>query len=125
VRHAALSHDEYKALGYAKLLAELRRMLAQADRQMKWFDAQARQRILVALMAMRELTQARGGRTSTSIPTSRPIKRFCCFWDSILIGYGSGSSEPRRRRIFAISRRCGHSGYAEKLPSRTRTSGMP
>jgi hypothetical protein len=58
-----LSQKQYMDLGYEKLHAELKRMLAQAERQVKWFNRDSRIRLLPALYAMRELTAAPGQRS--------------------------------------------------------------
>jgi hypothetical protein len=72
VRHAALSQAEYKALGYEKLHAELERMLAQADRQIRLFNLRAHKQILVALAALKELTHAEGRRTDINPDPDNP-----------------------------------------------------
>jgi hypothetical protein len=60
---APLSQKQYVGLGYARLHAELKRMLAQAERITKMFNAGSRHRLLPALYAMRELTAAPGQRS--------------------------------------------------------------
>jgi hypothetical protein len=60
---APLSQKQYAELGYTKLHAELKRMLAQAERITKMFNAGSRHRLLPALYAMRELTAAPGQRS--------------------------------------------------------------
>jgi hypothetical protein len=58
-----LSQKQYAELGYARLHAELKRMLAQAERITKMFNVGSRVRLLPALYAMRELTAAPGQRS--------------------------------------------------------------
>ena len=60
---APLSQKQYAELGYARLHAELKWMLAQAERITKMFNAGSRHRLLPALYAMRELTAAPGQRS--------------------------------------------------------------
>jgi hypothetical protein len=63
MRQPPLSQKQYVELGYAKLHAELKRMLAQAERITKMFNVGSRVRLLPALYAMRELTAAPGQRS--------------------------------------------------------------
>jgi hypothetical protein len=114
VRHAALSQAEYKALGYAKLLAELKRMLAQADRQMKWFDVQARQRILVALMAMKELTHAEGRRTDIHADLDKPD------YEEVLLLLGLNAARVRKWKQRSASERDIRYLVGEERPQRMR-----
>lgn len=65
-----LSQKQYAELGYTKLHAQLKRMLAQAERITKMFNAGSRLRLLPALYAMRELTAAPGQRSD--IEPDRP-----------------------------------------------------
>ncbi|MGD0792839.1 MAG: hypothetical protein ABR920_13825 [Terriglobales bacterium] len=69
-RHPPLSQKQYAELGYAKLHAELKRMLSQAERITTMFNAGSRLRLLPALYAMRELVAAPGQRSD--IEPDRP-----------------------------------------------------
>jgi len=68
--HPPLSQKQYAELGYAKLHAELKRMLSQAERITTMFNAGSRLRLLPALYAMRELVAAPGQRSD--IEPDRP-----------------------------------------------------
>jgi hypothetical protein len=57
-----LTYKEFKEMGYERLHRELKKMLAQAERMTKWFNAAERINLLPALQAMHDLVAKPGQR---------------------------------------------------------------
>lgn len=114
MKHDALTQEEYKALGYEKLFAEIKRMLAQSERQMKWFNVQLHKRILVPLMAMDELTNAQGRRTDINPNPAKPS------YSEVLLLLGLNAARVRKWKQRTAAEKDIRYLVGEKRPVRMR-----